>query len=145
MVNIEQIIQFIQNNWVLCAAFGAAIILLIFEEVRGKIGGISKISAHALTMLINRENAVTIDLRNQKAFASGHIIGSINIVRSEFDANLKKIETYKDQPVILVDDTDSNAETIGAKLQKQGFTKIHILSGGLQTWKNAKLPLTKAI
>jgi rhodanese-related sulfurtransferase len=143
MVNIEQILQFIQNHWALCAAFGAAVILLIFEEARNKISGIPKISAHTLTMLINRENAATIDLRNQKAFASGHIIDSINIIRSEFDANLKKIEPYKNQPVILVDEMDANAATIGTKLQKQGFTKIHILTGGIQAWKNAKLPLTK--
>ncbi|EKE01481.1 MAG: rhodanese protein [uncultured bacterium] len=142
-MNTKQILQFIQNHWALCAAFAAVAALLIFEEFKNKVGGIPKISAQQLIMLINRENAVTVDLRNQKAFATGHIIDSINIEYATFDAHIKKIEPHKNHSLVLIDDSDTNVASIGAKLQKQGFSKIYALSGGLQAWKSANLPLTK--
>ena len=140
---MKQFLQFIQNHWALCSAFGTALALLIFEELKNQVGGIPKVSVQNATLLLNRENATTLDLRNQKAFASGHILGSINIARADLNAHMKKIESHKNHAVILVDDTDAGAATIGAKLQKHGFAKIHILAGGLSAWKDAHLPLTK--
>lgn len=140
---MKQLLSFIQNHWPLCTAAGTILALLVFEEFKNKIGGIPRTSAQDATLLLNREHAVTIDLRNQKAFASGHILDSINIVRTDFDAHIKKIESHKSHILILVDDTDANAASIGAKLQKNGFAKIYILAGGLQSWKDANLPLIK--
>jgi rhodanese-related sulfurtransferase len=143
MINTKQILEFIQNNWMLCAAFGAILVMLLFEELKNKIGGISKISVQNCTLLLNRENAVTVDLRNQETFASGHIIGSINLMHASFDDHIKKLKTHKNTPLILVDETDTSATKIGVKLQKQGFARVYILAGGLQAWKKASLPLTK--
>jgi rhodanese-related sulfurtransferase len=140
---MKQLLQFIQNHWALCSAFGTVLALLIFEELKNQMGGIPKVSVQSATLLLNRENAATLDLRNQKAFASGHILGSINIARADLDAHMKKIEPHKNHAVLLVDDTDAGAQAIGTKLQKHGFAKIHILSGGLSAWKDAHLPLTK--
>lgn len=143
MITTKQLIQFIQNHWALCLAFSAVLILIIFEEFKNKIGGIPKISAQNTTLLLNRENAIILDIRNQKTFANGHILGAINITPADFDVHTKKIEPHKNHPVILVDDNDTNTSSIGAKLQKHGFTKVYILAGGLRAWKEAQLPLTK--
>ena len=140
---MKQLLQFIQNHWVLCSALGAALAVLIFEELRSKIGGLPKITAQDATLLLNRENALVIDLRSQKAFTGGHILGATNIVRADFDVYIKKLESHKNQPLILVDDNDVNAAPIGTKLQQQGFAKIYILAGGIMAWKDAQLPLTK--
>jgi rhodanese-related sulfurtransferase len=140
---MKQILSFIQNHWMLCSAFVAVLIALILEEVKGKIGGMPKISASGATLLINRENAVIVDLRTQPVFATGHILGAINIAYADFDAHLKKVESHKNHTLILVSDNDAHVTSISAKLQKQGFTKLHILAGGVQAWKDAHLPLTK--
>lgn len=140
---MKQLLQFIQNHWALCSAFGTVLALLIFEELKNQMGGIPKVSVQNAMLLVNRENAATLDLRNQKAFAGGHILGSINIARVDFDAHIKKIESHKNHAVILVDDNDAGARAVGAKLQKHGFAKIYILAGGLSAWKDAHLPLTK--
>lgn len=145
MTNIKQLLQFIQNHWALCTAFGVTLALIAFEELKIKIGGggAPRISAHHTTLLLNRENAVALDLRNQKIFADGHILESINIVFADFDANLNKIESHKNRPIILVDDNESNTSSIAAKLRKHGFSHIYILAGGLRSWKDAQLPLIK--
>ena len=143
MITTQQLLQFIQNHWTLCLAFGAVLIFIIFEEFKNKIGDLSKISAQDMMLLLNREKAITIDLRNKKAFDSSHILNSINIEHKDFDGHLKKIDSHKNRPVILISDNDINTSSIGSKLKKHGFTKIYILAGGIQTWKNAQLPLTK--
>lgn len=140
---MKQLLQFIQNHWVLCSALGITLILLIFEELRNKINGIPKISTHNATLLLNRDNALVVDLRNQKAFVSGHIIHSINIEPGALDSHMKKLEAHKNHPIILVNENDTNALPVGIKLQKLGFTKIHLLAGGITSWKNAQLPLLK--
>jgi len=143
MINTQQLLQFIQNHWALCLAFVATLAFLIFEELKGKMGGIARISPQNATILLNRENATIIDLRNQNAFSSGHIINSFNIERNGFDTHIHKIESHKNHPIILLDEADNHIAAIGTKLKKSGFTKIYLLSGGLQAWKNAQLPITK--
>ncbi|EKD45476.1 MAG: rhodanese protein [uncultured bacterium] len=140
---IKQILQFIQNHWMLCSAGAVVLALLIFEELKSKLSGTPMISAQAVALLLNRENTLVIDLRNQKAFTSGHILGAINIARADIEHNLKKLESHKNKTLILVDDNDSNALAIVTKLQAQGFAKIQVLAGGLPSWKDAQLPLNK--
>jgi rhodanese-related sulfurtransferase len=139
----QQILQFIQNHWLLCAAAFVILALLIFEEIKSKISGIPKLSAQDTVLWLNRENAVLVDLRSKTAFSSGHILGAINILRAEIDSNLKKLEPHKSQSIILADDRDTDASSAGVKLQKAGFTKIYVLAGGLGAWKDAQLPLNK--
>jgi rhodanese-related sulfurtransferase len=143
MTILKQLTQFIQNHWALCSMFGAVLILILFEELRNAISGIPKISPQNTILLLNHENAVIFDLRKQEIFADGHITGSINILPTDLESNLKKIESYKNKPIILVNDANTNTVSIGTKLQKIGFIKIYALAGGIQAWKTASLPLTK--
>lgn len=139
----EQILQFMQNHWMLCTAGVVVLSLIIFEELKDRIAGSPKISAQDTSLMQSRENALVVDLRNQKKFADGHILGSLNIVRADIEQHLKKIETHKDKALILVDDQDTGASQIRNKLHTKGFTKIFVLAGGINAWLEAKLPLTK--
>jgi rhodanese-related sulfurtransferase len=119
------------------------LVLLIFEELKGKISNVKKLSAQETSLLLSRENATIIDLRNQKAFANGHILGAKNIAYNDIDHHLKKLEAHKNNPLILVDDNDTNTASASTKLYKQGFTKIYTLAGGLNSWKEAQSPLIR--
>ncbi len=139
----QQILQFTQDHWMLCTSFITILGILIFEEIKNKLSGIPRVLAKSAVLMLNRENALAIDLRSKAAFAGGHILGSISIVRAEIDQDLKKLEPHKDRPLILVDDQDSGAVAVGSKLQKAGFTKVYILAGGPNSWQDAQLPLSK--
>lgn len=140
---IEQLLQFTQNHWILSSLFATTLLLIIIEEIRGNLSNLPKVSAQEVVLLLNRENATILDLRNQKAFINGHILNAINIPSTEIDQNSKKLEPYKDKILILVADNDTNAFPSGNKLRAKGFTKIYVLAGGLSSWKNAQLPLNK--
>lgn len=139
----KQLLQFISNHWLLCTASVAILAFIIFEEMKGRITGILKISALDATLLLNRENAVVIDTRSQAMFANGHILGAINLTPNDIESNLKKLEPHKNQTLILVDEYGTNTSATETKLQQHGFTKIRILAGGLTSWREAQLPLAR--
>ena len=140
---IEQIFEFAQNHWMLSLSAAVILALLIFEELKGKAAGLTKLSAQDVSIMLNRESAVVMDLREQKSFLNGHILGSINANKDNLDNELKKISSHKELPLILVSDNDANISNTAAKLRKLNFTKIYMLSGGINAWKEAQLPLNK--
>lgn len=73
-----KLIEFATNHYLLSAAFVAALALLAFSESRR--GGRS-ISNRELTALVNGSQAIIVDLRAHKDFASGHIVQALSIPR----------------------------------------------------------------
>jgi rhodanese-related sulfurtransferase len=138
-----QILQFIQNHWLLSSALLVLILWLIFEELKNRVKGIPKLSPQAAVLLLNRENAAVIDLRSQNSFFSGHINGAINLERNAINQDEQKLSSYKSRPLILVDEQEANALSVATKLRAQGFAKIYLLGGGLSSWKDAGFPLNQ--
>jgi rhodanese-related sulfurtransferase len=141
MITIQKILHFTQSHWQICAVFTATLLLVIWEELKNNLSGMPKIAAKDVPLLINREDAIIFDLREAKMFAAGHILGSVNIIKSA--AESKQTIAYKSKTIILLDTTNALAATFGNKLKQQGFTKITILDGGISSWQNAGLPLAK--
>jgi len=139
----KQILEFVQNHWILCGSSVLLVGMLIIEEIKGKVSGLPKLSGKELTIMLNRENAVVLDIRNKSSFETGHILNSINIEQNEIEKQLKKLESNKDKPVVLVDANGNKVVSFGAKLKTHGFTKIYSLTGGIAAWKDAGMPLNK--
>lgn len=140
---MKNFLHFIINHWALWGALVAVIILLIIEETRKIVQGVTKIPANKAVDLINREDAIVIDIRETKKFNDGHIIGSINIVNNEIENNINKLIKYKDKPIIIVCNLGQSAIKAGGRLKKHGFTKIFSITGGIAEWQKANLPLVK--
>jgi rhodanese-related sulfurtransferase len=140
---VKQFLQFIMNHWILWSAFVLIIIIILFEEIRGRVQGVSRLQPQDLTLLINREDATVIDVRDSNAFIKGHIIGAINIPHTRMKDSMEKLKKYQDKPVVLVCATGQTSPQEGAKLQKNGFEKVYFLSGGIAAWQGAGLPLIR--
>lgn len=140
---MKQFFEFVINHWMLWLAFLLLIIIILFEEVRGRVQGIPRVQAQDLTKMINREDAVVIDVRDSNAFLKGHIIGSINIPHTQMDASIDKLKKFEGRPIVLVCATGQTAPQEGVKLRDKGFDKVYFLSGGIAHWKESSLPLTK--
>lgn len=140
---MSRILEFISAHWVLVSFFVVAFIWLIIEESRHQGVGGARLTAQMATDLINRENAVVIDLRAVKDFTEGHIVGSINVAYTAIDQNKNKVEKFKNRPIIFV--CASGAQSLNAmhKFKKLGFEKVYVLGGGLAAWKRANLPVVK--
>jgi rhodanese-related sulfurtransferase len=139
---VQDIIQFVVNHWLLSGLFIVLLILLLLEEARSK-GLLGQLGPQDLVQLINRESAVVVDIRNREAFQDGHIVGSVNILQAELEKDFNLLRKYKDRPIVIVCATGQKSGEIAAKLKKQNFERVHVLSGGINAWKNANMPLVK--
>lgn len=140
---MENLIPFIKHHWQLWLGLVLVIAFIIFEELKKKVGG-KIISPQQCVNFINNENAVTVDIRDETTFKKGHILNSLNIPKSsEFTTFTTKLANSKDKTIIFIGNLESEAESIRTKLEKDGFTKTFTLTGGINSWKNANLPLVK--
>ena len=135
---MDRVIEFAMNHPMLVGSFIALLVAFIVLESRR--GGKS-VSSQQLTNLVNRENAVVLDVRDAKEFREGHITGSRNIPFAQLQSKLGELEQYKEAPIILVCKMGQHAGAAGRVLSTSGFKDVRRLTGGLSGWKADGLPL----
>ena len=93
--------------------------------------------------MINRDNALILDIREQKEFAQGHIAGAYNLPASVIEKKLSELTRYKTCPVVVVCKMGTSAGSVVKKLKNQGFEQVVRLAGGMAEWTAASLPVKK--
>lgn len=139
----EQFSEFIGNHPILVLAFVGIGVALVANEMSRFTRGYKGISPAELTRLINREDALVIDVSAHNDFDKGHIVGSKHVALSQFDPGHKLLAKAKEQPVVLVCRNGVTAGNLAKQLVKAGFTRVHLLEGGIGAWQQAELPLAK--
>lgn len=140
---MQQFIEFIGRHWQLAALFAVLITLVILNELREHLAGIKRLKCQEVTNFINHQDAIIVDLRSTNDFTQGHILGAINIPSAELSNKMEQLTAHKERPVILVCNLGQTAGGIGQQLQKQGFSQVFCLQGGIASWRNDNLPLVK--
>jgi rhodanese-related sulfurtransferase len=141
--NVRLPVKFVQENLLLIAVALVSGAMLLWPYVR-RFGGGPSVNAAQATQLINREDALIVDVRDPGEYGSGHILGAKNVPLSRIDAGGSEIAPKrKDKPVIVYCDTGNRSSKAAAALRSQGFGKVVSLSGGLGAWQQAGLPVEK--
>jgi len=140
---MQEYLSFLQQHLLLASAFVIILILLIGNEIRYRLSGITKFSCRELTQALNRDTAVVIDTRARNDYQKNHILGAINIGEAELGTEITKLEKYRDKKIIIVDAAGQKAHGIALKIQKQGFSNVGMLKGGMQAWYGEGLPVAK--
>ncbi len=134
-------LQFLTENVLLVGlALGSAAMLLWPMLKRG---GVANLTPNEAVLLINRANAVVLDVRDDAEFATGHIPEARHIPLAQLDARLGEIRRFKDNPVLVHCQSGAHSGKACDILRKQEFSKVHSLQGGLAAWIQAKLPVVK--
>ena len=108
--------------------------------VRGGRGGVSAAEA---TQLINRRNAVVIDLRAAADFTNGHLPSARHLQFSELDAKIGQFVKNKSNPVLLVCQTGQQSHKALRIVKDAGYAEVHVLDGGVNAWQQAGMPVVK--
>ena len=137
---VEQIFEFIANHYILVSVFVFLVVAFTINE--GKQGG-AAVSPTNLVNLVNREGAVIVDIRDIKEYSTGHIAGALNMPLSSIDSRVGELETYKENPIVVVCKMGQHAGSVGRKLKAQGFENVRRLSGGMAEWSANSLPVIK--
>jgi rhodanese-related sulfurtransferase len=117
--------------------------LLIWNFYGDVLSGAKQVIPAELTRLINRENAVVVDVRSKEDYEGKHILNAVNMPNKDFEANQAKLDKYKKQAVVVYCASGTESARVARILSTQGFEQIYCLKGGLPSWQNANLPLTK--
>ena len=136
---IEQLIEFATNHYLLVAAFVAVLILFLINESRR---GAPAVSIHEATQLINKQQAVVLDLRSNAEFKAGHINEAVNLPYTSLASRISELDKYQGRPLILVCKMGQHSKAASRNLAKAGF-EVKRLSGGMVDWTSANLPLVK--
>ena len=137
---MDKFLIFLVDNYVAVLFLFLLLFALIIYESRK--GG-KKIDASEATRIINKEKALVVDLRTSVEFNSGTISGAINLQPDIVDKENSLFKANEKDHIILVCKLGSSSSTVGGRLIKQGFENVNILSGGMQGWVQAGLPLIK--
>jgi rhodanese-related sulfurtransferase len=135
-------VKFIVDNILLVMVAVVSGAMLLWPLVRKGSGGPWVSTARAVE-LINREDALVVDVRDPGEYGSGHILGAKNLTLARLEEGGGDIAKRKDKPVIVYcEGSDRSAKAMSA-LKKQGFTQAFNLTGGLNAWQQAGLPVEK--
>ena len=141
---MDQVIEFAGNNIVLAGVWVALVAMLIFSYVSSLTSSIKEVSTHDATLMINKEDAVVLDIRAQKEFKAGHILGARQIKPEALrEKNFNTLENSKDKPFIVVCAMGNQARGTANAMSKAGFSKVSVLKGGMNAWQSASLPISK--
>jgi rhodanese-related sulfurtransferase len=135
-------VEFISKNifLILIAAISGG--MLLWPLVRKGTGG-PWVNTLQATQLMNRDDALVLDLRPAAEFAGGHILGARNIPLADMARRAGELDKYKSKPVIVYCGAGNSSGAGVALLRKGGFANVVNLSGGFAAWQQAGLPVEK--
>ena len=136
-----QITQFIHAQWMLILIFLMSGAMLVWPLLQRRMSGMAEVGTAQLTQLINREKAVTLDVRETRELDSGKIPGAIHIPLSQLKARVAELEKFKERPIVVYCARGMRGRSAGSTLKGAGFGNLYNLTGGHKAWKDAGLPL----
>jgi rhodanese-related sulfurtransferase len=135
-------VNFFIDNWMLIAVALSSAAMLLWPTLSG--GGPGGLTADGAVQLINREKAVVIDVCEAREYAAGHVAGSKNIPFSQLENKLTATVKNKSVPLILVCHSGARSSRAVSIAKKLGYEKAFSLSGGINAWRSANLPVERA-
>ncbi len=141
---MQEYIDFAMRHEILVLVWIGLATALIASAVKAKLSPVKQADNQSAVALINKQDALVVDVRTQDEFARGHIAGSHHIPLTQIEqGNTTEIDKHKEKPVIVVCETGARADTAATKLVKAGFQQVYLLRGGLTQWRASNLPVTK--
>jgi rhodanese-related sulfurtransferase len=80
----------------------------------------------------NRPKPVLLDVREPWEFQTCHIAGSVPIPMNSIPERLQELE--EDAPIVCICHHGARSMSVAAFLERNGFTQVTNLTGGVHAW-----------
>ena len=144
-MDLAELIAFASRHPYLSLGLAALTLAIVGNEVASLFRGYKGLRPAGLTALVNRDNALVVDLRPIGDFEKGHIPGSKNVQLSQFDPESKQLAAARSLPVVLVCKAGQTSGGAAKRLRKAGFEHVYVLEGGIGAWQQDSLPMAKGM
>jgi len=135
--------QFVRNHEALSALFVILLLGVIVTQLEPLFRKYKELTPAGLTLLINRESPLLVDLSAYADFEKMHVPGAKHVAVSQFDPEHKDLSKAKELAVVVMDKDGRGADKAAQRLVKAGFAKVYTLGGGVLAWQQAQLPVAK--
>jgi len=130
---------FVSEQWLLVST----LLLLVYVYMwREKAKGGRGVSAHEATRMLNRDEAILVDLRDEAEYKAGHIVDALNIPHAKLADRSSELSRHKSKTLILVDKMGQHVGNAGRTLKEQEF-EVCRLEGGMSEWQSQNLPVVQ--
>ena len=137
-----QIIEFSTNHPILVLSFAALLGLIVFTEFRRFTQKFVNVTPATAISLINREEPLLLDVREQNELSDGMLADALHIPLSAFGNRAAELDNDKDRSVLVYCRSGNRSGSVCRTLTGRGFEKVYNLSGGIMAWKDAHLPVS---
>jgi rhodanese-related sulfurtransferase len=144
---VEQFLQFLTKSPMNMLLFGLAAAsgtMLLWPFISRAFRPSHEVGTFEAVQLINRRDAVVLDVRDSGEYNAGHIASARHIPEGQLAERIKELEKFKSRPIVVSDKTGMRAAVVTGLLRKNGFSEAVALRGGVAAWQQASLPLEKA-
>ena len=140
---LHKLPTFVGNHLALSALFVILLVAVIVTQLMTLLRKYKELTPAALTLLMNRENPLLVDISPRDSYEKGHIPGAKHVLMSQFDPESKDLAKAKDLPVVVICRAGQTAQGAAQRLVKAGFQRVYVLGGGMGAWTQAQLPVAK--
>lgn len=113
---------------------------MLLWPMLGRVRGGQGVDTLTATQMVNQQHAVFVDIRSAEDYAKGHIAQARSVPLDQIDARAQSLP--KNKPLIVVCATGRSAGGAVSSLKAKGLENVVALSGGMQAWHQAGLPVT---
>ncbi len=146
MPSIEAFFVFLQKSPFNMMLFGGAMasgVMLLWPLVMRPFRAGREVGVVDAVQLINRKDALVIDVRDTSEYEAGHITGARHVPEKQLAERLKDLEKFKDRALIVVCRSGTRSGAAVQVLRGNGFNEAVNLRGGIGAWQQAGMPLEK--
>lgn len=134
---------FIQNNMLLVGGLLIIVFLIVRTEISRFTRKYKQLDVNAAVQVMNQDDAVVLDVREDKEVADGRITGARHIALGNLNNRMGELNKYKDKPLLVYCRSGNRSSHACSQLTKAGFSDVYNLAGGIVAWESANLPLSK--
>lgn len=135
--------KFVMDNlWLVLLAVVSGVGILV-PTLAKRLSGIPQIGVAGAVTLINRRDALVLDVRSASEFAGSHIGNARNIPAPDLDKRIGELAKWKDKPIVVLCASGNRSHAAAKTLKAGGFLEVSELQGGLSAWTQAGMPTEK--
>jgi len=136
-------LSFIEHNWMLIAIMLVSGGMLLWPLIQRPFSRVHEIGAVQATQLINRRNALMLDVRETSEYGGGRVPNAVHLPVSQIEGRAAELKKFMSRPVVAYCERGNRSHAAATVLSKLGFTEVYTLRGGLRSWKEVGLPLER--
>jgi len=140
---MSQLLEFAIKHWDLFLALAIILFMMFSGGLGSRIRGFKQIDPSEAVQLLNHEDSVMLDVREDSEYKDGHIIDAVHIPLGKLDQRIAELEKFREKSIIVSCRSGHRSSNACAKLRKDGFETVYNLKGGVMAWQSAGLPLQK--